>query len=52
MKNVNQEGLNELSQEELTQVEGGGWRDSINDLIDVANDWLDERHIPIHISHI
>ena len=23
MKNVNQEGLNELSQEELTQIDGG-----------------------------
>ena len=25
MKNVNQAGLNELSQNELTQIDGGSW---------------------------
>ena len=52
MKNVNQEGLNELSQEELKNIDGGDWRDTINGYIDKANDWLAEREVPLYIRHI
>lgn len=47
-----QEGWEELSQEEQNKVDGGDWRETVNGLIDKANDWLDDRHIPLHISHI
>lgn len=52
MKNLNQEGLNELSQEEVVQIEGGDWKDAVNGLIDKANDFLEENHLPIRIGHI
>jgi hypothetical protein len=52
MKNLNQEGLNELSQEEAKQIDGGNWRDTVNGLIDKTNDWLEERHVPITINYI
>lgn len=53
MKKLNDEGLKKLSQEEVKQINGGSdWRDSINGLIDKANDWLEERHAPVCISHI
>ena len=49
MENVNQAGLNELSQNELTQIEGGHsnlLRDAANTIIDIANRFGD-----FHISH-
>ena len=36
MKNINQEGLNELSQQEVVQIEGGKWA---NDIIGDFVDW-------------
>ena len=51
MKNVNQEGLNELFQNELTQIEGGfSFKDAVNSVIDIVNT-LGEP-IGLHIDHL
>ena len=51
MKNVNQEGLNELSQEELTQIDGGfSLKDAVNSVIDVVNIVIEP--MGYHINHL
>jgi len=37
MKNINQEGLNELTQQELIQVDGGSSPNPLNKLIDAIS---------------
>lgn len=40
MKNLNQEGLNELSQNELTHIEGGG-----DSFLKVLDDFIEENTV-------
>jgi hypothetical protein len=50
MKNVNQEGLNELSQNELIQTEGGNlFKDAVNAVIDIVNPIIEPAGF--HINH-
>ena len=42
----------ELPADELATINGGTWRDDVNGLIDSANGWLSDHHLPVQISHI
>ena len=46
------ETFKELSAEELANVNGGDWRDTVNRGIDAANGWLADHHLPVSIPHI